>query len=71
MKDTEYNELLKFSNMKGSALIPENAPAFEFVEQLKDKETVLLKNVTARDLKLHRAYFLMLAEVISIPRWCD
>lgn len=63
MKDTDYNNLLQFNNMKGSALIPENAAAVEFLEQLKSNELVMLKNVTARDLALHRGYFLMLADV--------
>ena len=63
MKDTEFKDLLQFSNMGGSALIPENQNAVEFVEQLKNGENVWLKSKTERDLGLHRAYFLMLAEV--------
>ena len=63
MKDTDYNNLLQFKNMKGAALIPHNAESIEFLEQLKDEEIATLKNVTARDIKLHRGYFLMLAEV--------
>ena len=49
--------------MQGSAFIPENANALEFMDQLKRDEIVMFKNVTARDIKLHGCYFVLLSEV--------
>jgi hypothetical protein len=63
MKDKDFKKLLQFKNMKGSALVPHNAAAHEFLDYLKQNEIVTLKNVTARDLKLHQCYFVLLAEV--------
>ena len=63
MTDKQYTELLQFQNMKGAAMIPSNANAIEFNEQLKPNELAHFRNVTERDLKLHRGYFLMLSDV--------
>jgi len=63
MTDKDYTKLLSFKSMHGSAMIPFNSNAIEFNEQVKNDDIVYFKNVTKRDLSLHRGYFLMLADV--------
>lgn len=63
MKPEEYNDLLLFKNMQGSGLLPVNQNAFDLLDLLKKDEVVAFKNVTQRDLNLHKCYFAFLSEV--------
>lgn len=60
MKTDEFLKLLSFSVHKSQVLIPNQEETTEWLEQLKDKETVYFKEVKARDLGMHKAYFLIL-----------
>ena len=60
MKEIEFLELKHFTNHKNIGLIPATDESREWLEMLKQNETVNFKIVQSRDLKLHQAYFLVL-----------
>lgn len=60
MKTDEFLALLEFKNHNGQVLIPAQYESQEFLETLKNDQTVYLKQVRARDLGMHKAYFLIL-----------
>jgi hypothetical protein len=64
MKDTEYIKLLEFTPING-VLVPSNQNSVELLSILNQGEVQLLQNVTARDLKFHKAYFSLLNFI-----WC-
>ena len=61
MKTDDFLELKHFVNHKGIGLIPATSESREWLEILKPNEPVNFKIVEARDEKLHKAYFGMLA----------
>jgi hypothetical protein len=60
MKTDDFLSLLEFKNHKGQVLIPAQYESQEFLELLKDNETVFFKQVKPRDIGMHQAYFLIL-----------
>jgi len=68
MKESEYNKLLEFV-YKGGGFIPNNSAAFEMAQNCGIGEIITLQEVTARDLKFHQCYFLLLNYIYGIlPR---
>lgn len=63
MKTDEYLALLEFKNHKGQVLVPAQQESQEFLELLKDNETVYFKQIKPRDIGMHRAYFLILGYI--------
>jgi hypothetical protein len=62
MKDTDYNRLIQLVNV-GGGFTPANEKAEEMLQATVKGEVVELQEVTKRDLRLHRAYMALLAEV--------
>lgn len=60
MKQSEFLELKHFVNHKNIGLIPVTLESREWLETLKQDECINFKIIQSRDLKLHRAYFLVL-----------
>ena len=60
MNADEFLKLLEFKNHKGQVLIPAQIESQEFLELLKDNETVYFKQIKPRDVGMHKAYFLIL-----------
>lgn len=63
MKDNDYLQLKHFTNHKGIGLIPATDNSREWLECLKNNEPVNFKIIESRDVKLHKAYFKMLAYI--------
>jgi len=59
MKDLDVNMIFEFQNVNGSALMPISDNAEELLQNTSGKR-ITLKEVTARDLKYHRAYFALM-----------
>ena len=59
MTDKEYNSLIELTHVNGY-FSPSNSNGVELASNLKDGEKIMVKNSTARDLKLHRCYFSLL-----------
>jgi hypothetical protein len=59
MKHSDYNKLIELKNM-GNGWIPANENAQELTEQSRRGEVVTFAEVTARDLKFHKAYMSLL-----------
>lgn len=64
MKDTEFNELIELTYLNG-VFTASNQEAINLVSNLKDGQKINIKNVTARDIKLHRCYFALLNYIWS------
>lgn len=62
MKQEEFLKLLSFSVHKSQVLIPNQEETTEWIEQKKEKQ-VYFKEIQARDLGLHKAYFLILGYI--------
>jgi len=62
MKDTDFKRVCEFTNA-GAGLLAFNQNAIELVEQTSPGEVVSLTEVTARDLKFHRAYFSLIGYI--------
>ena len=60
MKTDEFLQLLEFKNHKGQVLIPAQYESQEFLELLKDNETVYFKQIKPRDIGMHQCYFVIL-----------
>lgn len=60
MKTDEFLQLLEFKNHKGQVLIPAQYESQEFLELLKDNETVYFKQIKPRDIGMHKCYFVIL-----------
>ena len=58
-----FLELKSFSVHKQQVLIPNQIETAEWLDSLKDKEQVYLKNIEARDLGMHKAYFKILGYI--------
>jgi hypothetical protein len=61
MTHDNYKDLLIFKSVQSSALIPDNAKAIEFLDQIKNGKTVVFQNKTPRDLAFHKGYFKLLS----------
>lgn len=59
MTDNDFNELIELS-YAGGGWIPVNGKARELAEAQRRGEICYFKNMTPRDLKLHRCYFSLL-----------
>jgi hypothetical protein len=59
MKDKDFYKLVEFS-VVGGGLIPCNSNAFELMDQSFKGEVLTFKEITDRDLKMHRCYFSLL-----------
>jgi hypothetical protein len=59
MKDTDFNELIEVSNA-GGGWVPINEKAFDLAESQRKGEVSYFKNMTPRDIKMHRCYFSLL-----------
>ncbi len=64
MTDKEYLESLEFE-VGGEFLFPSNDPAKRFISEQKLGKKILLKEVSQRDTKFHKAYFDFLNTVYS------
>ena len=60
MKDTDYNNLIQLTNV-GGGFIPANEKAEELLLLSKKGEIIEFKEVTQRDIKLHRCYMSLIA----------
>ena len=60
MKDTDYNNLFQLVNM-GGGFVPANDKAEELLLLTKKGEVVHLKDITMRDLNLHKCYMSLLS----------
>jgi len=56
VKDTDYIELLEFVASNG-CLIPANQIAIDMMAVVRQGDRLTLKNISARDLRFHNAYF--------------
>lgn len=63
MTDQDYHNLLEFKVVY-NALMPVSQDAIELVEQHQG-QVIIFKQVTARDLRFHRAYFGLLNYIYS------
>jgi hypothetical protein len=59
MTDKDFNELIELS-FAGGGWIPTNEKAKELAETQRRGEISYFKNMTPRDIKLHRCYFSLL-----------
>jgi len=62
MKDTEFNKICEFTSA-GTGLLPFNQNAIELVDAVTSGEVISLIEVTARDVKFHRAYFSLIGYI--------
>jgi len=59
MKDSDYFKLIELANV-GGGFIPANENASELLDQSRKGEILSFKEVTARDISMHRCYFSLL-----------
>jgi len=55
MKDSDYQNIIEVTNVS-NGFIPYNEKAVELNEQTKPEKVLAFKEVTPRDIKMHRAY---------------
>lgn len=60
MKDSDYSKLYDLANV-GGGWIPANENATELLDRTHKGEITTFKEVTQRDLSMHRCYMLLLA----------
>ncbi len=60
MKDSDYGKLIDLVNV-GGGFVPANANAEELLNMTTKGQQVTFKEVTQRDIKMHRCYMALLA----------
>jgi hypothetical protein len=61
MKHDEFLKLLEVKVHKNNVLLPSQQETQEWLDTKKDNEIIYFQEVKARDLSLHKAYFLILS----------
>lgn len=64
MKDTDYNDLVELTPV-GGGFLPVNQNAQTMLEMGRRGEVIAFREVTARDLSFHRAYFALLRSIYA------
>lgn len=62
MKDTDYNDRIELVNV-GGGWMPANEPAEELLISTAKGELTTFQEVSARDLKFHKCYMLLLSYI--------
>jgi len=62
MRDVDYLDTIELTYM-GGGFVPENGPAWDLTERCVKGEVVAFKEITARDLSMHRCYFSLIGMV--------
>ena len=62
MKQSNYEQLIELAYV-GGGFIPANEKAYELADNCKKGEVITFKEITARDLKFHRCYMILLKTI--------